>query len=429
MNKYASRNIIQDLKKRGFIDATSSDELENYCATPRKVYVGFDPTADSLHLGNLVGIVALRWFQLYGHTPYVLMGGGTGCIGDPSGKSKERNLLDEATIRSNIENIQQLFVRFLDDRYVNRFRLVNNLDWLGKMSMIEFLRDVGKHFRLGPMLSKESVKLRMQSDEGMSFTEFSYQILQGYDFFHLFNTEGVSIQMGGSDQWGNITAGIEYARKMTGKTLFGITFPLLTRSDGKKFGKSEDGAIFLHKEKCSYYDFYQYFMKIPDQDCIKLMKMLTFLDLEIIEEYERQQSQGLLEPNALQKIIAREMTLFVHGEEGVQVAERVTQAASFGKEMTLDYHTLLKIADEFPKKELLVSDVLNQKYTEVAVKTGLCSSKSEAARLIKNQGAYLNNQRLDQVDYCINEQDLIGNRFLLIGSGKKIKLLVEIKTH
>ena len=429
MNKYANRNIIEDLQKRGFIDAISSEDMKDYLSKSRKVYVGFDPTADSLHLGNLVGIIALRWFQLYGHTPYVLMGGGTGCIGDPSGKSKERVLLDPRTIEYNIEKISELFERFLQKDGHLGFRMVNNYDWLGKMSMIEFLRDVGKHFRLGPMLAKESVKQRMQSEEGMSFTEFSYQILQGYDFYHLFQQEQVSIQMGGSDQWGNITAGIEYARKMTQKGLFGLTFPLLTRSDGKKFGKSEDGAIFLHKDKTSYFDFYQYFMKIPDNDCIKMLKMLTFIDLEEIEALEKEFLAGKLAANHMQRLLADELTLFVHGQEGLKSAQKVTEAAAFGKEMTLDLETLVKVADEFPKKEVTLNDVLNLKYTDLAVKVGLCPSKGEAGRLIKNQGAYLNNRRIDDVNFVITENEIIGNRFLLLGSGKKTKLLVEIKTH
>ena len=429
MNKYQHRNIITDLKKRGFIEATSSDELEKICSQPIKLYIGFDPTADSLHLGNLVGIIALRWFQLYGHTPYVLMGGGTGCIGDPSGKSKERNLLDESTIRYNVEKIKELFQRFLSSEGGNSFHIVNNLDWLGKIGMIEFLRDVGKHFRLGPMLSKESVKLRMQSEEGMSFTEFSYQILQGYDFYHLFSKNGVKLQMGGSDQWGNITAGIEYTRKMCSESVYGITFPLLTRSDGKKFGKSEDGAIFLHKEKCSYFDFYQYFMKVPDVDCIKLMKMLTFLDLEVIEEFEKKFLEGQIKPNELQTILAEEMTFFVHGQEGLNVAKKVTEATAFGKDVILDYETLLEISKDFPKKNIDCSSVLGNKFIDVAVKSGLCSSKSEAVRLIKNQGAYLNNKKVENVDCVIIETDLIGDRFLLLGSGKKTKLLIEVSSY
>ncbi len=429
MNDLLNKNVITDLKKRGFIDQTSSDELEKICETSIKVYIGFDPTADSLHLGNLVGIIALRWFQLYGHTPYVLVGGGTGYIGDPSGKSKERNLLDEKTLMHNVEKIKELFERFLDQEKQNRFHLVNNLNWYENMSMIQFLRDIGKHFRLGPMLAKESVKLRLQSEEGMSFTEFSYQVLQGYDFFHLHEKEGVVLQMGGSDQWGNITAGIELTRKWNQKSVYGATFPLLTRSDGKKFGKSEDGAIFLHEEKCSYYDFYQYFMKIPDPDCIRLLKMLTFIELEEISKLEEDFLANRLPPNHLQTILAEQVTLFVHGEKGLAIAKKVTDAASFGKEMNLSFEQLMAISHDFPKKELPLDQIENQKFSDVALKAGLCSSKGEANRLIQNGGAYLNNERVQEPNLVIRPSDLIGGRFLLIAFGKKTKRLIEAKRN
>jgi tyrosyl-tRNA synthetase len=421
------RNIVEDLKKRGFIDAVSSEEMQAFCQNPKRVYVGFDPTADSLHLGNLVGIIALRWFQLYGHTPYVLMGGATGSIGDPSGKSKERVLLDLPTIEKNIIKISELFDRFLDRSGPQGYQLVNNENWLGKMSMIEFLRDVGKHFRLGPMLGKESVKQRMLSEEGMSFTEFSYQILQGYDFYHLSQHEGVTIQMGGSDQWGNITAGIEFARKMTHKGLYGLTFPLLTRSDGKKFGKSEDGAIFLHAEKTSPYEFYQYFMSIPDSDCIKMMKMLTFLPLEEIEAIEKEHLAGLLPHHHMQQLLAKELTLFVHGETGLEAAKRATESF-FGNALTIDESTLAALALELPKWQSRKEEVLGCKFTEVAVKSGLCTSKGEAARLIKNQGATINHQKVEDVNHVISDREIVGERFLLLGSGKKTKIIVEIKT-
>lgn len=423
------KNIIADLKRRGFIDTASSDELEEHCLKPVKLYVGFDPTADSLHLGNLVGIIALKWFQLYGHTPYVLMGGATGMIGDPSGKSSERVLLDTETIASNVSSIKKLFERFLSKEGTNAFHLVNNLDWLGKISLIDFLRDVGKQFRLGPMLAKDSVKVRVQSEEGMSFTEFSYQTLQGYDFYHLLSVEGVTLQMGGSDQWGNITAGIEYTRKQIGKSVYGLTFPLLTRSDGKKFGKSEDGAIWLTEDKCSFYDFYQYFMKVPDSDCPKLLRMLTFIDIEEIEKLETDFQNGRLQPNVMQKLLAEEITRFVHGEKGLEVAKKVTGAASFGSSMSLNYEDLLEIAKDFPKKEIALEEVLSQKYVDLACKVGLCPSKGEAVRLIKNQGAYLNNIRVEETGYLIANEDIIGGKFILLGSGKKTKLLVEIKTH
>ena len=235
-------NVIECLEKRGFIDALTSEDLKQKVKSPLKVYVGFDPTADSLHLGNLLGIVALRWFQKFGHTPVVVLGGATGRIGDPSGKSKERPLLDDETIEYNISKIRKNFEKVLDFSCQNAPVMLNNDQWYKSMNLIDFLRDVGKHFRMGVMLAKDSVKSRVQSEEGMSFTEFSYQTLQGYDFYHLFNSMNVCLQMGGSDQWGNITAGTDLIRKTLGASAFGLTFPLLTRSDGKKFGKSEEGA-------------------------------------------------------------------------------------------------------------------------------------------------------------------------------------------
>ena len=249
----------------------TSEELKGHVQKPVRVYIGFDPTADSLHLGNLVGVMALAWFAKFGHAVYPILGGATGRIGDPSGKSTERPLLDEATLEANIAHLGAFFQKVLPGA-----RVLNNQDWLGSFSLIDFLRDVGKHFRIGPMLGKEMVRTRLQSEEGMSFTEFSYQLLQGYDFYHLQKTHGVSVQMGGSDQWGNITAGIDFNRKLGGAPIYGVTFPLLTRSDGKKFGKSEEGAIWLSPEKLSPYHFYQYLVRVPDADVICLLKMLSF---------------------------------------------------------------------------------------------------------------------------------------------------------
>ena len=249
-------NVIDLLEQRGFIDAMTAQDMSAIANQPLKVYCGFDPTGDSLHLGNLVSIMGLAWFQRCGHTPVALVGGATGLIGDPSGKSHERPVLDEATIRLNLTGIERDLRSVLDfSPGKNQALLVNNLDWYRDVSFITFLRDIGRHFRLGPMLAKESVKTRVQSEEGMSYTEFSYQLLQGYDFYHLYKNEGVNVQLGGSDQWGNITAGTELVRKLSGDSVYGVTFPLLTRSDGKKFGKSEQGAIWLSPEKLSPYQF------------------------------------------------------------------------------------------------------------------------------------------------------------------------------
>ncbi len=421
-------NVIECLKERGLVDALTSEELIKRVGSPIKLYCGFDPTADSLHVGNLVGIVVLRWFQKFGHIPIVLLGGATGRIGDPSGKSTERPLLDTSTIAHNVTRIRRHFESVLDFFHARaRPVVVNNDEWFSSYPLIDFLRDVGKHFRLGVMLSKESVRSRVQSEEGMSFTEFSYQLLQSYDFFHLFSHHGVVLQIGGSDQWGNITEGIDLIRKLSGEQAFGLTWPLLTRSDGKKFGKSESGAVWLAADRCSPYEFYQYFVRVPDADVIKLMRMLTFMDLKEIGEYQaRMQAQDYV-PNTAQKRLAEEITRLIHGEGGLTKALKTTEGASPGSSAALDVESLRAIAHDMPSAELSIGDILDQKYVEIAVKIGLLPSKSEAVRLIENGGAYLNNARIDDVQYRLSEQSLIGGEFLLFGSGKKKKLLVKVK--
>jgi tyrosyl-tRNA synthetase len=420
-------NVIDVLKARGLLDSITSEDLRAIADKPLKAYVGFDPTADSLHLGNLLGIVVLRWFQKFGHTPVVILGGATGRIGDPSGKSKERPLLDQQTIRNNIEKIRSNFQRVLDFSCQNSPLFLNNDDWFSNINVIDFLRDIGKHFRMGVMLSKDSVKTRVQSEEGMSFTEFSYQMLQGYDFYHLFSKYNVSLQMGGSDQWGNITAGTDLIRKLTGKSAFGLTFPLLTRSDGKKFGKSEEGAIWLSEEKCSPYQFYQYLVKISDSDVVKLLKMLTFIDLGEIAELEKSMSSSDYVPNTLQKRLAYELTLMIHGQNGLDTALKVTEGAAPGSVgVSLDLDVLNEISKDMPNVALKREQVIGVKYTDVAALSGIVSSKGEATRLISGGGAYLNNLKLSDPLLKIQEHDLIGNQFLLLGSGKKKKILIQI---
>ena len=319
-------NVIEVLQERGFIDAMTSEELRQMAEKPFKVYCGFDPTGDSLHIGHMVALMGLAWFQRFGHTPVAIVGGATGMIGDPSGKSAERQLLDEKTIDANLAGIKKNLEKLLDfSKATAQPMILNNLDWFKEFSFIGFLRDVGKYFRVGPMLNKDSVKQRMTSEEGMSFTEFSYQLLQGYDFLHLYDKYGVTVQIGGSDQWGNITAGTELIRKVRGQSAFGITFPLLTRSDGQKFGKSEKGAIWLSPEKCSPYEFYQYFVRVTDADVIKLMRLLTFMPLEVIRDYEQMMKNADYVPNTAQKRLAEEITRIVHGEEGLNTALRVTE--------------------------------------------------------------------------------------------------------
>ncbi len=417
--------VIECLRSRGLIEAITSEDLLKQLENPSKLYCGFDPTADSLHVGNLIPIVVLRWFQKFGHTPVVILGGATGRIGDPSGKSVERPLLDPAVIIYNVTRIRRHFEAVLDFFHPKTRALVfNNDEWFSKFSLIDFLRDVGKHFRLGIMLSKESVKNRLHSEEGMSFTEFTYQILQAYDFYHLFQEHKVCVQLGGSDQWGNITEGVELVRKLTGNQVFGLTLPLLTRSDGKKFGKSEQGAIWLAADRCSPYEFYQYFVRIPDADVIKMMQMLTFMDLHEIEKIAH--SMGDV-PNMAQKRLAQEMTLLIHGEEGLSQALQVTEGMAPGKEGSLDPDALEALSKEMPCAHLPLNEVADQKFVDLAVKIGLLPSKSEGVRLIQNQGAYLNNERVDDVNFRIAESLLIGGRFLLFGSGKKKKMLLRVQ--
>lgn len=421
-------NVIDCLKERGLIDAITSEELHKRVEQPIKLYCGFDPTADSLHIGNLVGIIVLKWFQKFGHTPVVLLGGATGRIGDPSGKSVERPLLETSTIAYNTTRIRRHFEAILDFFHLKaRPVVVNNDDWFSGFKLIDFLRDVGKHFRLGIMLAKESVKSRLNSEEGISFTEFSYQLFQAYDFYHLYKEHNVVLQIGGSDQWGNITEGVDLIRKLGAGPSFGLTFPLLTRSDGKKFGKSESGAIWLAADRCSPYEFYQYFFRMPDADVIKMMRLLTFMDLQEIREYEVKMQQGDYVPNTAQKRLAEEMTKLVHGDEGLAKALKVTEGAAPGTDAELDPETLREIAKDMPSCEISHSEVVGQKFIDISAKIGFLSSKGEAVRLIKNDGAYLNNARVTDTDFIIAEESLIGGEFLLFGSGKKKKMLVKVK--
>ncbi len=415
-------NIINFLQQREFIDQVTAKDLDQYVKDPIGLYVGFDPTADSLHLGHLVGIIALKWFQQFGHKAHALIGGATGRIGDPSGKSKERPFLTDAFLNANVNSISNFLKKMLGNEII----ILNNDEWFKDYPFVDFLRDIGKHFRMGPMLSKESVKVRMESEEGMSFTEFSYQILQAYDFYYLFKHKNISMQLGGSDQWGNIVAGIDLIRKLSQKPAYGMTFPLITRSDGKKFGKSEEGAIWLSEERLSPYQFYQYLFQIPDSDVIRLMKMLTFMDLKDIKDIENEMKSTNYVPNSAQKRLAEEITFFVHGKEGLDIALKVTKGASPGKEADLSKEVLEEIAKDMPNANLIYDEVIDAKYVDIATKINLTSSKSEAVRLIKNGGAYLNNNKIQDVNFSISQKDIIGETYLLLGAGKKKKIVVTL---
>jgi tyrosyl-tRNA synthetase len=422
------KNVLECLRSRGLVDALTSPELEGALEKPIRVYVGFDPTADSLHLGNLMGIVALSWFQRFGHTPYVILGGATGRIGDPSGKSQERPLLDAATLDRNVESIRLFFHQVLRFDTGPSPVILNNNDWFAPFCLIDFLRDVGKHFRLGPMLAKEMVRTRLQSEEGISYTEFSYQILQGYDFHYLNRHHGVTLQMGGSDQWGNITAGLEFHRKMGGESLFGRAWPLITRSDGKKFGKTEEGAIWLSSHRLSPYLFFQHLFRIPDADVISLMKKLTFLPLAEIEALEKEMGKAGYVPNTAQRKFAEEVTRFVHGEEGLALALRVTEGMAPGAiETSLSRETFEELVKDLPPTCLPREEVVDVKFVDVAVKMGLISSKSEGVRLVNNGGAYLNQERISDPGKRIAEADLVDGKYLLLSAGKKKRMILKVE--
>ncbi|MBB64199.1 MAG: tyrosine--tRNA ligase [Waddliaceae bacterium] len=420
-------SIIEVLEERGFIESKTSESFRPYSEDSVRLYAGFDPTGDSLHIGHLIPLMGLAWFQKFGHQPIALIGGATALVGDPSGKDKERPLLSEDTVNQNIEGIRRNLHQVLDFENESTKPLVlNNYDWHSRFTFIDFLRDVGKYFRLGTMLSKESVKKRLQSDEGMSYTEFAYQTLQGYDFYHLFKEHKVCLQLGGSDQWGNIIAGTELVRKLTSKEVYGVTFPLLTRSDGKKFGKTEGGAIWLSSDRCSPYDFYQYLYGTPDADVVKFMRLLTFMDMAEIQKYEELLKDPESPPNQAQKRLAQEVTRIVHGEEGLRIAEEVTSAARPGSQASLDAKTLESLAGDMPTVTLQRQDLIGLSYIDLLVKIDLQKSKGEARRLIRNGGAYLNNKKIVDEDFQLSNDEFIEDRLILVGAGKKKKVLVKV---
>ena len=439
-----ARDVVDVLKERGLLDAcTNEDELREAAASGSlSVYCGFDPTADSLHLGNLLGIVVLAWFQRCGHTPVALLGGATGRVGDPSGKSAERPVLDDATINANTEGIKTILEDVLRNSAemaaedgvtdVKAAVVMNNLEWFGEMGFLEFLREIGKYARVGTMMAKDSVKTRLDSEQGMSFTEFSYQLLQGYDFCHLFKTHDVRVQVGGSDQWGNITAGTDLIRRILdkdqteGKGAFGATFPLLLKENGQKFGKSEDGAVWLAASRLSPYKFYQYMVQSTDADVIRFMKMLTFVPLEEIDAMETAMKSDDYVPNTAQKKLAEETTRFVHGAEGLRKALKATEGLRPGADTVLDAETLEALAEVIPTSELKLAEVLGQPVVDVMALAGLQKSKGEAKRLVKGGGARLNNVKVESEDAVVGEADVIEGRVMMLAAGKKNKMLIKI---
>lgn len=414
-------NFYQELEDRGLIADVSNPELKGLLNTKKiSFYIGYDPTAKSLQIGNLFAIITMKRFQNAGHKPYVLLGGATGMIGDPSGKSTERVLLTEEVIKENIEAQKKQFQKILKFDGENPAIMVNNYDWMGKFTFLEFLRDVGKKFRISEMIAKESVKKRLESEVGLSFTEFCYQMLQAYDFRHLSLNHDIILQMGGGDQWGNITAGIDYTRKMDGRQVYGLVIPLVTDSNGNKFGKSEGGtAIYLDPEMTSPYQMYQYLLNSEDASVVKYLKYFTFLSLDEIAALE---AKTVNEPHLreAQKVLASEVVKLVHGEEGLNAALNATKIF-FGEKITnLKDKDLTAIFKDVPSVELPRAELqAGIPLLDLLAKTPLFPSKSEARRSVEQKGVYLNNDTMPEMTTAINESHLASETCMVIRKGKK----------
>ncbi|MGA4579312.1 tyrosine--tRNA ligase [Limisphaera sp. VF-2] len=420
-------NIWQELSWRELIaDCTDAAALSQR-TTPLTLYCGFDPTADSLHVGHLVPLLALRRFQQFGHHPIAVAGGATGCIGDPSGKSTERVLLSKEQIRANVEAVRPQLARLLDfETTLNPARLVDNADWTAHVTYLDFLRDIGKHFTINQMLAKESVRARLQDREsGLSYTEFSYMLLQAYDFYVLCRDYGCELQIGGSDQWGNITAGIDLIRKKLGRTAYGLTLPLITKADGTKFGKTESGSVWLDPAKTSVYRFYQFWINTDDRDVIRYLKYFTFLTAEEIAALEAEHAQNP-GARAAHRALARAVTELVHGPTATAEAIRASQVLFGGDLDGISESTFREIMDEVPSLRLDRTRLDGQglALVDLLVQAGLAPSKSQARKDIEGGGIYLNNVREASVTRMVQHRDLLFGRHLLLRKGKKHYVLV-----
>ena len=428
------KDFIDELEWRGLIHNSTPDLQEYLKDTQRTAYIGFDPTSDSLHIGSLVPIILLAHFQKSGHQPIALVGGATGMIGDPSGKSIERNLLDEETLRNNENEIKKQLSRFLsfDEKFSNHAMIKNNYDWMKEFSFLDYIRDIGKHITVNYMMSKDSVKKRLGSDAkiGMSFTEFTYQLLQGYDFLHLYRNMNCKIQMGGSDQWGNITTGAELIRRKLGGKAYAITCPLITKADGTKFGKTEEGNVWLDKSKTSPYKFYQYWLNSSDRDAERYIKIFTLLDQvrisTLIEKHNLQPHERLL-----QKTLAKEVTQMVHSYEDLEKAQKASNIL-FGKSTAedlkkLDEESFLEVFEGVPKTEISNVDFENgiDMVNLLAGKTNFIKSNGESLRALRENSISINKTKVND-QYIVSKKDLIDNQYILLQRGKKNYFIIKI---
>ncbi|MCQ2158507.1 MAG: tyrosine--tRNA ligase [Bacteroidales bacterium] len=428
------KNFFEELRWRGMIHDITPGAEEELKKGPTSAYVGIDPTGDSLHIGHLVSIMILKHFQACGNKPYALVGGATGMIGDPSMKSAERNLLDEKTLEHNVSCIKQQLGRFLDfsSDAANKAELVNNYDWMKDYTFINFTRDIGKLITVNYMMGKDSVKKRLSRDssEGMSFTEFTYQLLQGYDFLYLYEHKGVTLQLGGADQWGNITTGTELIRRVLGKEAYALTCPLITKSDGGKFGKTEKGTIWLDPERTSPYQFYQFWLNVSDEDAEKYIKIFTMLDRETIEKAIADH-KTCPEMRGLQKLLAKEVTTMVHGEKEYENAVKAS-AMLFGKATaddlrSLDEKTFLAVFDGVPTFDVPKSGLPVGVLDFLAVQTTVFPSKGEARKMIQGNGFSINKEKVTDINYEVSEKDIIDGKYILVQKGKKDYYIINIK--
>lgn len=430
-------SVIKDLQSRGLIAQTTDIEALDALLNEQKIslYCGFDPTADSLHIGHLLPVLALRRFQQAGHTPIALVGGATGMIGDPSFKATERSLNSAETVAGWVESIRNQLTPFLSFEGDNAAIMANNADWFGSMNCLDFLRDIGKHFSVNAMLNKESVKQRIERDDvGISFTEFAYSLLQGYDFAELNKRHGAVLEIGGSDQWGNITAGIDLTRRLHQKQVFGLTLPLVTKSDGTKFGKTEGGAVWLNAKKTSPYQFYQFWLKVADADVYKFLKYFTFLSIEEIDAIEAKDKASGTKPEA-QRILAEEMTHLIHGEEALAAAQRISESLFAEDQSHLTESDFEQLAlDGLPTFE--VSESLN--VVETLVKTGLASSNKEARGFVNSKAVLLNgkpakannpNHAAEKPDdaYMLTDEHKRFGKYTIVRRGKRNHALLVWK--